>query len=88
VVVAVDRESHAAAQHEVDLLVTEPAFRVFLHDLPARTRRVRVRAERLDPEVPPDGPPGEPLRHLDLVELVDVDELHASSCSNRGSSRS
>src|SRR6476646_1783063 len=79
VLVAVDRESHTTAQDEVDLLVLELRFRVFLDDLPADTRRVRVGAERPDAEVSAHRPPDEAFRHLDRIELVDVHQIHVKA---------
>src|SRR5262249_53072939 len=46
-----------------------------------------VDAKRVDPEAAAHRPPDEAVRQLDRVELVEVDEVHASSSWKRGSSR-
>ena len=86
--VVADGEAHAAAQHDVELLVAVQLLGVLLDHLTARTRRVRVDAEGLDPEPAAHRPPHEPVGQLDRVELVDVRGRHPNSSRQRGSSRS
>ena len=77
VVRAVDGEPGSTTQDEVDLLVPEAALGMLFDDLPADLMgRVRVDAERANPEVPTDRPPDEAVRHLDRLELVDVRPGH------------
>ena len=87
VLVALDREARAAAQHEVDLLVLEVGLAVLLDDLRAGLpRRIGVDTEALDPEPAAHRAPDEAVGHLDPVEVVDVRRLHEKSSCQRGSS--
>ena len=80
VLVAVDREDRAAAEHEVDLLVPELALGVGLDDRRTGLQGgVRVDPEGADVEATPDRTPHEAVRHLDSVELVDVRPAHRAN---------
>jgi len=88
-----DREPGAAADDDVELLVSVRRLGVFLDDPVADLlRRVGVGAEGLDAEAARDGAPLEPVLDRDAVELVEMCRLvrHAflRVSSTTGSSRS